>query len=181
MDGFVRAHRQQGDEGVQAMGYYDDRDLPYYWNIADRYVLFDRFFSSSNSGSLENHMFWVTATSGNFEGEGIPLEGFGNLPTIFDRLEEAGVSWKFVQNYDPSITFRTARRPENSDRGVQTIWNPLLAYPRYVDDPKMRSRVVDLSEYYNDLVRAGRSYIVPSGSASILQAASTPASASSAT
>ena len=90
---------------------------------------------------------------------GIPLEGFGNLPTIFDRLEEAGVSWKFyVQNYDPSITFRTARRPENSDRGVQTIWNPLLAYPRYVDDPKMRSRVVDLSEYYNDLEKgaAGR-------------------------
>ena len=29
------------------MGYYDGRDLPFYWNVADQYVLFDRFFSST--------------------------------------------------------------------------------------------------------------------------------------
>ena len=29
------------------------------------------------------------------------------VPTIFDRLQEAGISWKFyVENYDPTITYR---------------------------------------------------------------------------
>ena len=48
MDGFVRAasrDRQSVDRSV--MGYYDDRDLPFYWNVAEDYVLFDRFFAAS--------------------------------------------------------------------------------------------------------------------------------------
>ncbi len=47
-----------------AMGYYDDTDLPYYWNLADRYVLFDRFFSSAGGGSKINHVFWVSGAAG---------------------------------------------------------------------------------------------------------------------
>ena len=46
MNGFVRAasaERQVVERSV--MGYYDDRDLPLYWNFADDYVLFDRFFA----------------------------------------------------------------------------------------------------------------------------------------
>ena len=37
------------------MGYYDGRDLPFYWNVADEYVLFDRFFAASPAGSVANH------------------------------------------------------------------------------------------------------------------------------
>ena len=57
MDGFVRAasvDRQSVDRSV--MGYYDDRDLPFYWNVADEYVLFDRFFAASPGGSVANHL-----------------------------------------------------------------------------------------------------------------------------
>ena len=32
------------------MGHYDGRDIPYYWNVASQYVLFDRFFSSTAVG-----------------------------------------------------------------------------------------------------------------------------------
>src|SRR5215216_846717 len=64
MDGFISAFRAQGKDGDLSMGYYDDRDLPFYWNIADDYVLFDRFFSSAAGGSVRNHMFWVTGQSG---------------------------------------------------------------------------------------------------------------------
>src|SRR5258705_5766764 len=45
MDGFVAAYERQGRDGTTAMGYYDERDLDYYWAIAREYVLFDRFFS----------------------------------------------------------------------------------------------------------------------------------------
>ena len=97
MDGFVRAasvDRQTVDRSV--MGYYDDRDLPFYWNVADEYVLFDRFFAATTDGSVASHMFWVTGTPGDPDG------GFGDRATIFDRLDRRGISWKFyVEDYDP--------------------------------------------------------------------------------
>jgi phospholipase C len=163
MDGFVRAHERTGADGSQAMGFYDDRDLPFYWNIADEYVLFDRMFTSSNGGSVWNHMYWIAADPGTTS-DSIPPTGF-DVPTIFDLLEEAGVSWKFyIQNYDPAITIRN--RQGMGDRGSQVIWAPLLAYPRFLDDPKLFGHIVDMSEYYRDL-EAGTlpavSYMVPSG------------------
>ncbi len=166
MDGFVAAiSRATGRTGAQTMGHYDDRDIPYYWNVADNYTLFDRFFTSAHGGSVSNHMFWVTATPGNTKGETIPEKGFGDLPTIFDRLEAKGVSWKFyVQNYDPRITFRAKVL---GDRGSQIVWVPLLDYARYIDDPKLFAHIVPIEQYYEDLRRGtlpAVSYIAPSGS-----------------
>ena len=51
-----RSTASRSDRSV--MGYYDDRDLPFYWNVADEYVLFDRFFAASPGGSVASHMFW---------------------------------------------------------------------------------------------------------------------------
>ncbi|MEO7664764.1 MAG: alkaline phosphatase family protein [Candidatus Limnocylindrales bacterium] len=163
MDGFVSGQAALGEAASLAMGYYDDRDVPLGWNVADEYVLYDRFFSSAAAGSAPNHMYWVTGASGSADGS-IPVDGYGDLPTIFDRLEAAGVSWKFyVQNYNPSITFRTGGGGEG---GTQVERVPLLAFPRYLDDPKLHGGIVDLSEYYTDL-RDGSlpavSYIVPAG------------------
>lgn len=168
MDGFVEGVSTQGKDGTMAMAYYDEQDLPYYWNIADEYVLFDRFFSSSNSGSIRNHMFRVTGGPGaTGKAESIPAGGWGDLPTIFDRLEAAGVSWKFyVENYDPAITFRTRLSTADADRGAQVIWVPLLAYARYVDDPRLRGKIVDLDEYYQDAAAGNLpavSFIAPAG------------------
>lgn len=168
LDGFIEAYRQDGLETKLSMGHYDDRDIPYYWNIADNYVLFDRFFTSARGGSVWNHMYWVTGTPGRQEVDVIPPEGFGDLPTIFDRLQEKGIPWKFyVQNYDSRITFRTYRTQENGDRAAQVVWVPLLDYGRYVDDPKLSSHIVPLEQYYKDLVEGtlpAVAYIVPSGS-----------------
>ncbi|HEX4717380.1 MAG TPA: alkaline phosphatase family protein [Thermoleophilaceae bacterium] len=165
MNGFLRSGSIEGI-GVQpnVMGHYDGRDLPYYWNIAKRYVLFDRFFTSAAAGSVQNHMFWVSGQAGS-PVDVIPPNGFGNIPTIFDRLEKAGVSWKFyVQNYRPHITYRSRG---NGDAGAQPVWVPLLAYNRYLDNPKLLSHIVDMSEYYKDLQNGtlpAVSYLVPAGS-----------------
>jgi phospholipase C len=165
LDGFIDAFRAQGLAGRKnVMGYYDGRDLPFYWNIADRFVLFDRFFSAGAGGSVYNHMYWVTGTEGS-PVDSIPPGGFGKLPTIFDRLRRAGVSWKFyVQNYDPRITFRSR---QNTDRGSQIVWVPLLDYARYLDNPKLFAHIVDLDQYYRDL-RSGTlpevAFMAPSGS-----------------
>ena len=109
MDGFIRAasvDRQAMDRSV--MGYYDGRDLPFYWNVAEEYALFDRFFAASPSGSVPNHRFWVSGTAR------------AGAPTIFDRLAKRGISWKFyVQDYDPGTDggAQAARVPPSAIRG----------------------------------------------------------------
>jgi phospholipase C len=163
MDGFVYALNQRNQNGALTMGYYDDRDIPYYWNLADEYVLFDRFFSSDHGGSFANHMFWAAAQYG---GSRASEEGYPDLVTIFDRLQERGISWKFyVQNYDPQINYRTLSQ-YSGNRASQIIWVPLLNIPRFLDDPKLASHIVDLSEYYKDLENGtlpAVAYIAPAG------------------
>ncbi|MEV3858785.1 alkaline phosphatase family protein [Streptomyces sp. NPDC050095] len=137
MDSFVSAITRQGRDGRLAMGRYDRRDLPFYWNAADRYTLFDHFFSSSLDGTRANRAHWVSGRA--------DLTG----PTLFDRLSDAGVSWTFyVQNYDPRQTYRTASA---SDPATQTVRVPLLDMPRFVNDPRLFGHIADLSQYYRDL------------------------------
>jgi phospholipase C len=165
MNGFVYGQARRNLDGSIAMGYYDGSDLSYYWNLADNFVLFDRFFSSDGNGSVENHMYWVAGVPGT---TGIdPGKGYGSsVPTIFDRLQEKGISWKFyVQNYDVNINYRTASQI-NGNRASQIIWAPLTKFDRFLDNPALASHIVDLNQYYTDLENntlPAVSYIVPSG------------------
>ena len=89
MDGFIDAFKKQDRDlktSQAVMGYYTDADIPFYWNLADQFVLFDHFFSSGHGGSVQNHLYWVAAAPGS-AAEQIPPQGWGDLPTIFDRLE----------------------------------------------------------------------------------------------
>lgn len=165
MDGFVSALNELNQNGKLAMGYYDGTDIPYYWNLAQNYVLFDHFFSSAKDGSTANHMYWVAGTMPQVQ-KGQQLSSLlTNVPTIFDRLQAAGVSWKFyVENYDPRINYRN--QVNQGNRESQVIWVPLLNFDRFLDDPALSSHIVDLSQYYVDLQQGtlpAVAYIVPSG------------------
>ena len=141
LDGFVWALQVRRQDGSVAMGYYDRRDLPFHWAVADEYVLFDRFFSSSIQGGASNHVYWVA---------GRPTAGDG--PTIFDRLQQHGISWKFyVAGHDPRLNLRTppSRRDARWGRVLDDV--PILRMTRFADDRRLASRIVDLSQYYKDL------------------------------
>jgi phospholipase C len=142
------------------MGYYDAADLPFYWNVADRFTLFDSFFSSARVGTRLNHFYWVAGVPTPDGSEAIPTGGYGDIPTIFDRLTDRGVPWKFyVEHLDPNATYRT--------RPAATARVPLLAFARFLDDPRLAGHVVDLSEYDRDIA-AGTlpavAYVVANGS-----------------
>ncbi len=165
MDGFIAALDRRNQDGRLAMGYYDDRDLPFYWNLADHYVLFDRFFSSAVGGSFINHLYWVAGIPDDSGSQELAAY-LADKPTIFDRLQQRGIDWKFyVQNYDPELTYRTVDNyPGN--RASQVIWAPLLTFDRFLDDPELNGRIVDLSQYYEDLAAdtlPAVSFLVPSG------------------
>jgi phospholipase C len=149
MNGFVDALFQRHQDGTLAMGYFDGSDLPYYWNLADEFVLFDHYFSSAHDGSIKNRMYWITGTPGSGENR-IPSSGFGEIPTIFDRLQKRGISWKFyINNYDPKLNYRNLKELDHLSPQIQ--WVPLLSFDRFLDDLDLSSRIVDLEEYYTDL------------------------------
>lgn len=149
LNGFIKAQAALGTSAKLAVGYYDGRDVPFSWNIAGAYVLFDHFFSSARAGTTTNHLFWMAGTAGP-AGDAIPPSGFGDIATIFDRLQQAGVSWKvYVQNYDPAVTFRN--REGMATRASQVERVPLLAIARFVDEPALFDHIADLSKYYADL------------------------------
>ena len=146
MDGFVAAYASQGRDGSAAMGHYSAKELPFYWAVADNYVLFDHFFTSALYGTRANRYYWIAAAPRQTR---MQFTGPRRQLTIFDRLQAAGISWKFyVQHYDSHQRFR-AHTPTNLS--AQTARVPLLSYPRFIKSRQLRSHIVDLDQYYRDL------------------------------
>ncbi len=149
MDGFVLAQATPSSTGRDAMGYYRPADLPVLGQLADNGVVFDRWFSAVPGGELANQLFAVSGTAVPDTRE-VPESGWPDVPVLFDRLQSAGVSWKvYVENYEPALTGTTAGPA--ALRTGQVARLPLLAMPRYEDDPVLMSHITDLDSYYADL------------------------------
>src|SRR5215471_3090130 len=87
MDGFLRAGRND----TYAIGYYSEFDLPFYSALARNYLVCDRYFASILGPSFPNRMFlWAAQTD-----RLINSVSISRLPTIFDRLNAAGVSHRY--------------------------------------------------------------------------------------
>jgi phospholipase C len=140
MDGFVSAYRERQVDGRSVMGYYDQTALPFYWTVAHDYVLFDHFFSAALCCARTNLSYWVAAAPPpGATGQGLQ-RGSPGQATIFDRLQAAGVSWKFyVQGYRGS-----------AGGASQAARVPLLSYSRFADNPVLSSHIVGLDQYYQD-------------------------------
>jgi len=87
------------------MGYYDRRDLPFYYSLADAFTVADQNFSSSLTGTTPNRLHLWTGT---IRGEASARARVRNEDTDYgveaswttfpERLEDAGVSWRVYQN-----------------------------------------------------------------------------------
>ena len=85
-----------------AMGYWKGDDLPFYHSLAKRFPIGDRYFASVMAQTYPNRRFLIAGTAlGNIrtDGSGISKVDAPN-GTIFDRLNQHGISWK---NYYPDI------------------------------------------------------------------------------
>lgn len=110
MDGFVHTAENYeklgygvGDhtndlQGRRAMGYYDEGFLNYYYYMASQFAISDRWFSPVSSKSTPNRI--ATATGGTTQGlvhdpfRDDNLTQTLNITTIYEELDNAGVSWK---------------------------------------------------------------------------------------
>jgi phospholipase C len=82
--------------GKVAMGYYDQDFLNYYYYMASQFAISDRWFSSVSSKSVDNRiaMFTGGTTQGLVKDPGEDHLPQLDIPTIFQELDQAKVSWK---------------------------------------------------------------------------------------
>jgi phospholipase C len=107
LDGFVKtaASYARGNagfdvDGKRAMGFYTEADLPYYYELASQFAISDNYFSSSPAATLSNRLFFLAATAFGRVSPTNPTPQQYNAKTIFDLLQDAGVSWKIYVNGD---------------------------------------------------------------------------------
>jgi phospholipase C len=99
MDGFTTANQNASVDptGSRTMGYYDSSDLPFYYALYSTFAMGDRYFSSVLSQTFPNRFFLLAATSfGHIANDfpiGDPVNDFTQR-TIFNLLDEAGITWK---------------------------------------------------------------------------------------
>ena len=91
--------------GTRVMGYYDQSDLPYYYDAAARFATSDRWWSPVLANTIPNRFYLFTATSfGNAFPANPPSGGF-TQPTIFAHLDQANVSWRYYYQGSVSSAF----------------------------------------------------------------------------
>ncbi|HVN92116.1 MAG TPA: alkaline phosphatase family protein [Terracidiphilus sp.] len=84
-------------DGRRAMGYYDGTDLNYYYWMASNFGTSDRFFNPTMTRTQSNREYLVAGTSGGYVyPEGTDANDTAQLSqtTIFQALQNAGISWK---------------------------------------------------------------------------------------
>lgn len=111
LDGFVRGHYAYNEpfaaqgkipdlEAVagEVMGYHGRSDLPFYYSLADEFVLCQRWFSSQLGSTYPNRYYVHGGTaSGQKCNDIIGLLGTGGIRdrTIYHVLNELGVDWRY--------------------------------------------------------------------------------------
>jgi phospholipase C len=136
--------------GIRAMGYYDGNDLNYYYYMASKFATSDRWFNPAMTRTEPNREYLIAATS---QGYVYPIgtdsqdTALLTATTIFQELQNAGISWKIYVDpqystctgppYDPSCLL-TLSYVRNFQWG-QTI---PTQYP---------NNIAPISQYFTDL------------------------------
>lgn len=128
-DGFVVDNAPNGE---RALGYYDDTDLPYYWDLYRTFAMSDHHHSSALGPTWVNREYFLSATSfGLVQNDPVPAD---RLPTddaiIFQQLERAGVTWRI---YHAAVPF---------------LWGP---YPTWALSREVRAHQRDYDRFLDDL------------------------------
>ncbi|MDG6999813.1 MAG: alkaline phosphatase family protein [Nitrososphaerota archaeon] len=159
MDGFVWA-----EGSPYTMGYYDQSDIPNYWEYAHAFTLCDRFFSSEMTGSSPNHVFTVAAQSGELNNVGTLRalkrvmdddDGFSFI-SIVHRFSGKGITWKYYVETQPSPPDAARINAHTSNLAYPnphtfTLWNPMPGFKEIRSNHKMMGHLVEQTEFYRDL------------------------------
>ncbi|HEY4816998.1 MAG TPA: alkaline phosphatase family protein, partial [Candidatus Acidoferrum sp.] len=95
MDGFLRA----GTNDIYSIGYYGQKNIPFYAALARHYTTCDRYFPSILGPTFPNRLFLHAAQTDRLSN----TPALTTLPTIWDRLAAAGVSANYYYSNLPFL------------------------------------------------------------------------------
>ncbi|MFB7357016.1 phosphocholine-specific phospholipase C [Streptomyces gardneri] len=157
MDGWVSA------KTAATMAYYDRRDIPLHYELADTFTICDAYHSSIHTSTSPNRNHLWSGWTG-FEADGTRAvtnaayaegthPGYG-WPTYAERLEAAGRSWKTYtewenftdNNIEFFTTFKKIARKALAHTGGHTFMESFYAAVRDTEDLAERTRLLGLLE-----------------------------------
>ena len=139
MNGFVATNATPADPtGRRAMGYLTSADLPFYYALYATFAMGDRYFSSVLGPTYPNRFFLLAGTSFGRISNEYPSTPDEYGPSIFELLNDAGVTWKVYYNDIPFAAFFAGARaqPDNFveiDQFHTDAANGTLPQVAYVD------------------------------------------------
>jgi len=155
LNGFVKAAandaREQSDplmdtNGIRAMGYFDGSDLNFYYFMASNFATSDRWFSPVMSRTQINRMYLLAATSAGHVRALAPPEGPLTNTTIFQELQNAGISWKIYVN-------PTGTGCQSTDSACLMGYSyiNMFTYAQTIaNTPSLLQNIVPISQYLSD-------------------------------
>lgn len=113
-------------DGENALGYYTEHDLPFYYSLHRQFTLCVNYFCSVLGPTWPNRFYLAAGTSGGVTTNGVWGYGVLDYPCILDLLEDAGVSWSVynLRHYD--------NVPEGESDNVYVF------FKRFAFDPRTR-------------------------------------------
>ena len=141
--------------GARAMGYFDWTDLPFYYYMASNFATSDRWFSPALDRTQVNRLYLMAATSHGYAYEpGFDAADMApvNVPTIFDSLTAAGVTWKiYATNTGCGGAAAGSQKPANPNDSPTSggFCTYLSQFTKYASGP-LPSNVVAASEFLTD-------------------------------
>lgn len=171
MNHFARAQGNRDRYEKLTMKHYTGEMLRPLWELAEDYVLLDRYFSSVMGDSLPNLLHLIAGESyGIDRGTKLVLEKLwtSDIPTIFDSAQEAGVSWRYyvggLEGIDPAAMLDGTYFTEKLSTPSQLYWAPILGMERFWTDEEMASNVVVQEQFFEDAALGNLpsiSYVLP--------------------
>jgi phospholipase C len=111
----------ESGSGPVAMGYWQAADQPFYYSVARQFPIADRYFCSVLGPTFPNRRYLISATSLGMIDDTIPsFIAYPPNGTIFDRLDDARVSWRDYCSTLGTVISTTELYPELYARNVGT-------------------------------------------------------------
>jgi len=147
--------------GVRAMGYFDWTDLNYYYFMASNFGTSDTWFAPLMDRTQLNRMYMLAATSA---GHAYPLaapEGPLSSETIFEALQNAGITWKIYVNSEDTVNPTTGAACNNdiSDTNAECLigssYINMFTYEQTIidsagHDPDLLQNIVPVTQFAVD-------------------------------
>lgn len=176
-DGFWQANNDPSQpngtgSGDRALYYYDQTDLPFYYQLASTFGIADHYHCGLLGPTWPNRMYLYSATSFGLTDNVFPdltsKPYPDNMTSIFDELAQRGVSFNIYANTTPGISVvyatqaisRWGANPIKSRNDLMTdLANGTLPQVSFIDGDLRDEGPVDNDEHPPSNIQIGQKFV----------------------